>query len=270
MVGTSPPSRHRSAPLASNLVGFTIEGMTSTSPTTGRPLVQARELTRIWGTGPAAQVGIEHVDLDIGRGELVAIVGRSGSGKSTLGALLSGIDRPTSGTLTFDGRDSSGLSEDDLASWRGRHVGIVFQHFHLLPTLTAVENVELGLDLAGSPRRGRRRRAGEALEALGLGDKRRRLPSELSGGEQQRVGIARAIASGPSLLVADEPTGALDEEAGRQVFDIIAGLASNGMTTVVITHDLALAAEADRIIRMTDGHLDAGNVGRTASLAVAR
>ncbi len=218
------------------------------------PLVQTRDLTRIWGRGDAAQIGVSRVNLDLHRGEVVAIVGPSGSGKSTLGALLAGIDTPTSGSLVVAGRRIDALKADRLAAWRAETVGIVFQDFHLLPTLTAQENVELALELGGVRRR-RRRPAEAALAAVGLLDKGNRLPSQLSGGEQQRVGIARAIARRPVLLVADEPTGSLDQRTGHEVFDLLCGLAAGGTTVVFITHDPALAEAADRIVTMIDGRV---------------
>ena len=221
------------------------------------PLISARDLTRVWGKGHAAQIGVEGVDLDIGRGEILAIVGPSGSGKSTLGALLAGIDVPTRGSLVVDGERVDGKRADDLARWRADNVGIVFQDFHLLPTLTARENVELALDLGGR-RVGPRRRKQAALDALarvGLGDRASRLPAQLSGGEQQRVAIARAIVRTPRLLVADEPTGSLDQENGRQVFALLTGLSAQGTTVVFITHDPALGAAAHRTLVMIDGHV---------------
>jgi putative ABC transport system ATP-binding protein len=220
-------------------------------------LIEARQLTRVWGKGSAAQVGIDRVDLDIGRGEVVAIVGPSGSGKSTLGALLSGIDVPTSGSLVINGTRVDRLKHDRLAAWRGANVGIVFQDFHLLPTLTAGENVELAVELSGSgaSRRLRRRAAHTALTEVGLGAAVRKLPAQMSGGEQQRVGIARALVTRPPLIVADEPTGALDQANGHAVFEILTGLARTGSTVVFITHDLALAASADRVVSMVDGRI---------------
>ena len=159
------------------------------------PLVQAHDLTRQWGRGSSAQLGVDRVDLNIGSGELASIVGPSGSGKSTLGALIAGIDNPSSGSLVVDGTRIDSLSNDRLARWRGRTVGIVFQDFHLLPTLSAEENVELAVELADRSvsRRERRERSRDALDSVGLGDKLRRLPTQLSGGEQQRVAIARAL-----------------------------------------------------------------------------
>lgn len=231
-------------------------------PAAGAALIEAQDLTRIWGRGDAAQIGVSGVDLRIDRGEVVAVIGPSGSGKSTLGALLAGIDRPTSGSLVVGGTRIDRMKTDRLAAWRGRNVGIVFQDFHLLPTLTAGENVELAIELGGSGagRRLRRSAAGAALERVGLGGHARKLPAQMSGGEQQRVGIARAMVTQPPLVVADEPTGALDQTNGHAVFELLTGLAQTGSTVVFITHDLALAGAADRTVSMIDG--------RVASVAV--
>ncbi len=220
-------------------------------------LVSATDLTRRWGRGSTAQVGVDRVDLAIGRGELIAIVGPSGSGKSTLGALLAGIDRPSAGSLVVDGVRIDQLSDDRLARWRGGNVGIVFQNFHLLPTLDARENVELAVKLAdgATSRRDRRRRSLDALRAVGLDAKAKRLPTQLSGGEQQRVAVARALVTRPRLIVADEPTGSLDQESGAVVFDLLAGLVATGASVVIITHDEHLAARADRIVSMLDGRI---------------
>lgn len=224
-------------------------------PAAGPVLVEARDLTRIWGKGDAAQVGIAGVDLDVRRGEMLAVVGPSGSGKSTLGALLAGIDTPTSGSIVVDGVRIDQMRPDRLAAWRGGNVGIVFQDFHLLPTLTARENVELALELAGHGRRGRRRTADATLERVGLAGHAGKLPAQMSGGEQQRVGIARALVTRPPLVVADEPTGALDQANGHVVHRLLAGLAATGTTVVFITHDLELAATADRVVDMVDGRI---------------
>lgn len=232
-------------------------------PAAGTTLVEARDLTRIWGKGSAAQIGITGVDLEIGRGELVAVVGPSGSGKSTLGALIAGIDTPTSGSLVVNGTRIDRMKTDRLAEWRGANVGIVFQDFHLLPTLTAQENVELAVELgpSGASRRLRKRAARSALELVGLGAHHRKLPAQMSGGEQQRVGIARALVTRPALIVADEPTGALDQANGHVVFDLLTQVARAGTTVVFITHDLGLAAAADRVVSMIDGRIDTVTAG---------
>ena len=227
------------------------------TPTNPTPLVSAHDLTRRWGKGASAQLGVDGVTLALGHGELASIVGPSGSGKSTLGALIAGIDRPTSGSLVVDGSRIDQLSTDRLARWRGQNVGIVFQDFHLLPTLSAVENVELAVKLAdrSSSRKDRSARSREALRSVGLADKAKRLPSQLSGGEQQRVAIARAMVTRPRLIVADEPTGSLDQASGRAVFDLLAAMAGSGTTVLFITHDQQLAAEASRRIEMIDGRI---------------
>jgi putative ABC transport system ATP-binding protein len=226
-------------------------------PTVGTSLVEARDLTRIWGKGDAAQIGVSGVDLDIRSGELVAVIGPSGSGKSTLGALIAGIDKPTSGSLVVNGTRIDRMKTDRLAAWRGGNVGIVFQDFHLLPTLTAVENVELALDLGTDVgRRQRRKVAIAALEQVGLAGHAKKLPAQMSGGEQQRVGIARATVTSASLIVADEPTGALDQANGHAVFELLAELARIGTTVIFITHDLNLAGAADKVVSMIDGRVE--------------
>ncbi len=229
-----------------------------------RPLVRARDVTRRWGKGSGAQLGVDRVDLAIGHRELAAIVGPSGSGKSTLGALIAGIDRPTSGSVVVADTRIDRLAVDRLARWRGANVGIVFQDFHLLPTLTAAENVELAVGFGGG-RAGRRARRARAIDALGevaLADKARRLPTELSGGEQQRVAIARAIVNRPRLIVADEPTGSLDQASGLAVFELLRGLAAAGTTVVFITHDPNIAEQADRVVEMLDGRIAAHTAAR--------
>lgn len=240
----------------------------------GTALVSARDLTRIWGKGHAAQIGIEGVDLDIGRGELVAVVGPSGSGKSTLGSLIAGIDTPTSGSLVVDGTRIDRLKADRLAAWRGSRVGIVFQDFHLLPTLTAQENVELAIELgaSGAGRRLRRSASRAMLDAVGLGGHHRKLPAQMSGGEQQRVGIARALAGSPRVLLCDEATSALDSRTAQQILALLRDVnEAFGVTIVLITHDMevvrsacgsAALLEDGRIVeagRLTDLSLDAGS-----------
>jgi putative ABC transport system ATP-binding protein len=238
-----------------------LDGAPAAPPAAGspfsEPLVQACDLTRIWGKGDAAQIGVDDASIELHRGELVAIIGPSGSGKSTLGALIAGIDVPTSGSLVVNGTRIDRMKHDRLAEWRGANVGIVFQDFHLLPTLTATENVELALELGGGRvgRRARKRRAGAALERVGLSEHARKLPAQLSGGEQQRVGIARAMVTDAPLIVADEPTGALDQANGRVVFELLSELAVSGTTVVFITHDLHMASAADRVVEMIDGRI---------------
>jgi putative ABC transport system ATP-binding protein len=201
------------------------------------------------------------IDLTIARGEMVSIVGPSGSGKSTILNMVTGIDRPTAGRVVVDGLDIGAMSEEKLAAWRGRNVGIVFQFFQLLPTLTALENVILPMELAHAFRSERKERALRNLELVGLSKVVDHLPSELSGGEQQRVAIARALACDPVLLIGDEPTGNLDSEAAGRVFDLLAQLNATGVTVVYVTHDRDLAARAPRRITIRDGRI-AGDDGK--------
>lgn len=217
-------------------------------------LVSARNVGRTWGTGDGATVALDGVDISACRGELLAIVGPSGSGKSTLGGILAGIDRPDSGAVTVEGVRIDRLRNEKLADWRAHNVGIVFQEPHLMGVLSAEENVVLALRLAGI-RRGRRHRARNALAAVGLSGFENKLPSQLSGGERQRVGIARALVARPSFVVADEPTGALDQANGHAVFALLRSLADTGTAVVVITHDLGLAAQSDRTVTLVDGRI---------------
>jgi putative ABC transport system ATP-binding protein len=235
-----------------------------TRATARPPLLQAVDLTRRWGKGATSQLGVDRVDLDIGMAEFVAIVGPSGSGKSTLGALIAGIDRPTAGSLVVEGVRIDQLSDDRLARWRGGNVGIVFQDFHLLPTLDAGENVELALRFAdrSMSRRRRRKLSTEALRSVGLEAKAKRLPTQLSGGEQQRVAVARALVTQPKLIVADEPTGSLDQESGAVVFDLLVDVVAAGTTVVLITHDERLAERTDRVVAMLDGRISSSSSDR--------
>jgi len=215
-------------------------------------MIELRAVSRSYPTGRGAIRAVHDVTLTVERGEWVALVGPSGSGKSTLLNLIAGLDRPTSGTALVGGVDVGALGQEALARWRARTVGIVFQFFQLLPTLTAVENVILPLEFAG--RRGDRRRAAlELLAAVGLAHVADHLPSELSGGEQQRVAIARALANDPPLLVADEPTGNLDAASGAAVLDLLVAYWRHGGTLLLVTHDPALAERAPRVVAMADG-----------------
>jgi ABC-type lipoprotein export system ATPase subunit len=221
-------------------------------------LVVATDLSRVIGSGATAVRILDNVSLRVPRLSLFAINGPSGSGKSTLLNLLTGIDRPTSGEVVFDGRSIVARSENALARWRGAHVGIIFQFFHLVPTLTAVENVLLALELGGGgglPRARWRDRAGQCLAVVDMDEYARRLPSELSGGQQQRVAIARALANDPPLIVADEPTGNLDSHTAGAVFEVLAGLTLMGKTVVYVTHDRELAARAAASVDLLDGRV---------------
>jgi putative ABC transport system ATP-binding protein len=222
------------------------------------PVIQVERLTRVIGARAQRTVILDDVSFSVPAQALFAINGPSGSGKSTLLNLLTGIDRPTSGRVVFAGKELRGRSENALARWRGRNVGVVFQFFQLIPTLTALENVLLALELGGGgglPRSQWRPRALACLEAVGLAEYPRRLPSELSGGQQQRVAIARALANDPPVLVADEPTGNLDSTTAHQVFATLAGLVERGKTVVYVTHDRELAARASARIALLDGRI---------------
>lgn len=230
--------------------------MTSTTTKTGAtPQLECRKLTKALPSGERTLTILDNIDLAIGAGELVAILGPSGSGKSTLLGLLAGLDRPSSGSVLFEGRAIEGLSEDELALLRRAHVGFVFQSFQLLGNLTALENVVLPLELTGF--QGARERAAEVLEEVGLGERSHHYPSQLSGGEQQRVAVARAFASRPALLLADEPTGNLDSETGGRILQLLLDMRErHGTTLVLVTHDTAIAARADRQIHLFGGRLE--------------
>jgi len=218
-------------------------------------IISATGLRRAFASGGATVWAVNGVSLAVGDGELVAFTGRSGSGKTTLLNLLSGLDRPTDGAAFFRGQDLSQLPEKELLELRRRKIGFVFQSFGLMPLLSAQENVEMPLHIAGVSWRERRRRAREALESVGLGPRGRHRPYELSGGEQQRVSIARALVANPEVVFADEPTGELDTATARAITAILREISAKGATVIAATHDLALAEAADRRLEMTDGAL---------------
>ncbi len=207
------------------------------------------------GQGAARVHILRDVSLRVASGEAIGLVGASGSGKSTLLMVMAGLERPDSGEVVVNGVSFNALDEDALARFRGRHIGIVFQSFHLIPTMTALENVAVPLELAGDG--AALRRAARELASVGLGDRLHHYPTQLSGGEQQRVAIARALAPDPAILVADEPTGNLDEATGRQIIDLLfAKHAERGMTLVLVTHDATLARRCDRVVRLRSGQID--------------
>jgi len=219
-------------------------------------VIQLKDVSLTLGEGASSVHVLKGVGLDIGEGETVGIVGPSGSGKSTLLMVLAGLERVDSGTVRIAGEILNGRSEDRIASFRGRNIGIVFQSFHLIPNMTALENVAVPLELAG--RRDAFETAARELAAVGLSDRVTHYPGELSGGEQQRVAIARALAPAPRILIADEPTGNLDQATGRQVADLLfAKAAERGMTLLMVTHDPALAARCSRQVAMRSGRIEA-------------
>jgi putative ABC transport system ATP-binding protein len=217
------------------------------------PVLEARNLAKTYDTGGAKVLALRGVDLAIERGEFVAVMGPSGCGKSTLLNLLAGLDRPTAGEVWLDGDRIDGLSETELARLRRRKIGFVFQFFNLMPTLSAVENVELPLLLAGRSRKQARRSASDLMSDLGVGDKGPAAPIQLSGGQQQRVALARALANRPDLVLGDEPTGNLDSAAAREVLALLRAARERGQTLLVVTHDARVAAAADRVIALRDG-----------------
>ena len=217
------------------------------------PIIRTQQLTKVFGSNGAAVHALRGIDLTVERGEFVALIGPSGSGKSTLMAILGCLDLPTGGTYALDGERVEGLSGRELAQIRNDKIGFVFQQYNLLPKASVVRNVELPMLYAGVPRKERRARALELLEKVGIPDKAKVLPAALSGGQRQRVAIARSLANRPALLLADEPTGALDQHTGHEVLELFADLHRQGNTIIIVTHDLSIAAMAQRQVEIMDG-----------------
>jgi putative ABC transport system ATP-binding protein len=220
------------------------------------PLIVLDGVHKVYRMGRVDYAALRGVDLSIEAGEMVAVVGPSGSGKSTILNMITGIDRPTAGSVSVDGSRVDRMGQEELAAWRGRNVGIIFQFFQLLPTLSALENAVLPLDFARHGKASQRvERARHNLELVGLADKADHLPAELSGGEQQRVAIARALASDPQLIVGDEPTGNLDSATATEMFDLLKRLNDKGKTILFVTHDRDLAGRAKRVVTIRDGQV---------------
>ena len=215
--------------------------------------IDARSITKVYGSGGTAVQALRGIDLQVERGEFLALIGPSGSGKSTLMAILGCLDRPSQGSYALDGEPVEGLSGQGLARIRNARIGFVFQAYNLLAKATVVRNVELPLLYAGVPRQERSRRALALLEQVGLADQAHKLPGELSGGQKQRVSIARALANRPSILLADEPTGALDSRTGAEILDLFKDLNGQGNTVILVTHDLGIAAQAHLQVEIRDG-----------------
>ena len=219
------------------------------------PILELKDICKDYQQGREPVRVLKNINLTVEKGDYLAIMGPSGSGKTTLMNIIGCLDVPTSGRYTLEGRDLKDLSDDDLAEVRNKHIGFVFQSFHLLPKMDALDNVALPLLYADVPLKERRARAEEALKAVGLGERIHFLPNQLSGGQCQRVAIARAIVGNPELLLADEPTGALDTKAGHQIMEIFRRLSGEGMTIIMITHEPSIAACADKTFRILDGEL---------------
>jgi putative ABC transport system ATP-binding protein len=218
-------------------------------------IIDIKNLYKDYLNGEMVVPVLKDVSFSVDEGEFVSIMGRSGSGKSTLMNIIGCLDRPTSGTYLFNGEDVSAMSDDELSDLRNRGVGFIFQQFNLLPRDTALENVELPLVYANVPAQERKARALEALERVDLADRAEFLPTQLSGGQKQRVAIARAIVNNPSILLADEPTGALDSRSGEQLMELFCDLNRQGMSIVMITHERGVAAYAQRVMMLSDGVL---------------
>ena len=218
-------------------------------------LIEFDDVCKYYQMGDTTVKAVDHISMKINKGEFVAIVGQSGSGKSTCMNIIGCLDVPTAGTYRLNGRDVGGMDKDELAEIRNELLGFIFQQYNLLPKLDVLENVEVPLVYAGLPAGERHERAARALERVGLGKKMHNKPSQLSGGQQQRVSIARALAGDPAVILADEPTGALDSHTSREVLGMLQKLHQEGNTVVLITHDNSIAVQAERIIRLEDGHI---------------
>jgi putative ABC transport system ATP-binding protein len=221
-------------------------------------VIELKNLTKTYRLGDETLNALDNVDCTINSGEFVAITGPSGSGKSTLANIIGGLDRPTGGTVLIDGEDLSHVRDKQLSDYRNQHIGFVFQSFNLQGTQTALENVMLPLVFARMKPAARKARAKECLEMVGLGDRLKHKPTQLSGGQRQRVAIARALAVKPSIILADEPTGNLDSARGEEIIKLLRDLNKQGITLIVITHDMSIARQAGRVIQIKDGKMVRG------------
>lgn len=219
-------------------------------------MIKIKNMYKKYVTGDVELLALKDINIDIEKGEFVAIIGPSGSGKSTLMNMIGCLDVPTSGEYSLDGADIASMNDNQLAEIRNTKIGFIFQQFNLMPKLNAVENVEIPLIYRGASNRERMERSREALKMVGLEDRMHHKPSQLSGGQQQRVAIARALAGNPPILLADEPTGALDSKSGIEVLEILTRLNNDGSTIILITHDMSVAKKAKRIIQIMDGQIE--------------
>lgn len=224
-------------------------------------MIELRDICRTFAVGGQEVRAMDHVSLTIGAGEYLSIMGPSGSGKSTLLNIIGLLDTPNSGTYLLDGRDVTSLGDDQLAATRSRKIGFIFQFFHLIPRLTARQNIELPLMLAGVPARQRRERSTALIDSFGLSSRHNHRPEELSGGQRQRVAIARAVINQPAVLLADEPTGNLDRSSGAEIIELLEELNRGGQTLVIVTHDPEIGERARRRVRVVDGRLAADSSG---------
>jgi putative ABC transport system ATP-binding protein len=231
-------------------------------------IVETQDLTKVYRMGKIDISALKDVDLKVSRGDMICLYGPSGSGKSTLLNLIGGLDKPTSGRIMVDGIDLTKLGGNQLAEFRLRKVGFIFQNYNLIPTLTALENVELPMVFAKVPKKERRERAVEMLASVKMDDRLKHKPDELSGGQQQRVAIARALVNRPSIILADEPTGAIDTETIRMLMEIIRELNSKGQTFVIVTHDLLVAQACRRSIILRDGRIERELTGKEIAQAI--
>jgi putative ABC transport system ATP-binding protein len=229
--------------------GYAYRNMSTTT------LIELKSVSKDYRTGDETLHALQDVNLSIKPGEFIAIIGPSGSGKSTLANIIGGLDKPDAGTVLVEGDDLAKASDKALSKYRNQHIGFVFQAFNLQPSLTALENVELPLLLAGVGKKDRRARAEDCLKAVGLAERMKHKPTELSGGQRQRVSIARALAGKPSIIIADEPTGNLDSAKGQEIMNLLEDLHKQGITLIIITHDLELAKRAGRVLTIKDGRM---------------
>ena len=226
-----------------------------TNNSTSDLMVEVRGVSREFNTAGVTVRAVQDVTIEVPHGEFLAIIGRSGSGKTTLLNIIAGLDKPTEGTVSIDGHDITRYGDTEMTELRRHQIGFVFQSFGLLPLLSAAENIELALRIAGAGLRERNRRTNELLDLVGLGPRSGHRPYELSGGEQQRVAVARALANEPPLLIADEPTGELDSTTGAQIFQLLRDVAASGVTVITATHDPFVIEHVDRVLEMSDGAL---------------
>jgi len=235
------------------------ELLTKSNKTADRPAddaIQTQQLVKVYKTAAGDYTALKGIDLRVQHGEFVAVLGKSGAGKSTMINLITGIDRPTAGEIVVNGTAIHHLHEDQRSRWRGRNLGVVFQFFQLLPSLTLIENITLVMDFSNTyPLRERKERALQLLDRVGIVEHAYKIPSRISGGQQQRVAIARALANDPPVIVADEPTGNLDSRTAHEIFDLFSSLVEHGKTLLVVTHDKEIAARAPRVIEMADGQI---------------